>query len=195
MKKRRVQNICMILMIAIMTIATVVIAGMIKAKDLYKSEQMHLTDGDIDSSYNVSKAEKDADKLYCKVEIRCDSILENMENLRAEKADYVPADGMLLEMSEVEFKEGETAFDVLKGVCEDLNIQLEYAYTPVYESYYIEGINHIYEFDCGSESGWMYKVNGSFPNYGCSAYEVQEGDEIVWCYTCNRLGEDVGGSL
>lgn len=53
-------------------------------------------------------------------------------------------------------------------------------------------INHLYEFDCGVESGWMYKVNEWFPNYGCSAYELKGGEDIVWCYTCNGLGEDVG---
>ena len=33
----------------------------------------------------------------------------------------------------------------------------------MYNSYYVEGIGNLYEFDCGSESGWMYKVNGWFP--------------------------------
>ena len=71
-------------------------------------------------------------------------------------------------------------------------IQLEYAWTPMYDSYYIEGINHLYEFDCGSGSGWMYKVNGWFPNYGCSSYHLEDGDSIVWIYTC-QLGDDIGG--
>ena len=64
----------------------------------------------------------------------------------------------------------------------------------MYDSSYIEGINHLYEFDCGKESGWMYKVNDWFPNYGCSAYTVESGDNIVWCYTCNGFGEDVGST-
>ena len=38
----------------------------------------------------------------------------------------------------------------------------------------------------------MYKVNGWFPNYGCSMYILDAGDEIVWCYTCKGLGTDVG---
>lgn len=68
---------------------------------------------------------------------------------------------------------------------------MESSYTPIYDSAYIEGINQIYEFDCGSESGWMYKVNGWFPNYGCSQYKVSDGDNIAWVYTCD-LGTDVG---
>ena len=35
-------------------------------------------------------------------------------------------------------------------------------------------------------------VNGWFPNYGCSRYQVQSGDVIEWLYTCD-LGADVGG--
>ena len=68
---------------------------------------------------------------------------------------------------------------------------MEFSYSSVYDSAYIEGINNIYEFDAGGGSGWMYKVNGWFPNYGCSNYELKNGDVMVWCYTTN-IGKDVG---
>jgi hypothetical protein len=61
----------------------------------------------------------------------------------------------------------------------------------MYGSYYIQGINHLYEFDCGQDSGRMYKVNGWFPNFGCSSYPLSDSDAITWCYTCNGLGADV----
>lgn len=64
--------------------------------------------------------------------------------------------------------------------------------TPIYNSAYIEGIGNLYEFDCGELSGWMYKVNGWFPNYGCSRYRLKSGDRVEWVYTCD-LGRDVGG--
>lgn len=133
--------------------------------------------------------------LYCTIEIRCDTILDNMGNLTEGKEGYVPESGTILGTSAVAFTEGETVFDVLQRVCDSTGIQLEYSWTPMYDSYYIEGINHLYEFDCGNESGWMYKVNGWFPNYGCSSYDLQDGDTIVWCYTCNGLGADVGGGM
>lgn len=131
----------------------------------------------------------------CTIEIRCDTILDNLANLEPGKDAYVPTDGIVLAATTASFTEGETVFDVLKRVCEQKGIPLEYSYTPLYESYYVEGIHHLYEFDCGSESGWMYKVNGWFPNYGCSDYALSQGDTIVWCYTCNGLGADVGGSV
>ena len=133
--------------------------------------------------------------LTCTIAIYCDTILDNMENLDAGKDSYVPSNGVILGTTTVTFTEGETVFDVLKRACDQNGIQLEYSYTPLYESYYVEGINYLYEFDCGSESGWMYKVNGWFPNYGCSEYTLSQGDAIVWCYTCNGLGADVGGSV
>lgn len=133
--------------------------------------------------------------LSCTIQIRCDTILDNMENLEPGKNAYVPANGVILATSTIGFVDGETVFDVLKRACEAAEIQLEYSWTPMYDSYYIEGINNLYEFDCGNESGWMYKVNGWFPNYGCSAYPLKDGDVIVWCYTCNGLGADVGGGM
>ena len=39
----------------------------------------------------------------------------------------------------------------------------------------------------------MYKVNGWFPNYGCSRYQLKAGDKVEWVYTCD-LGVDVGGN-
>ncbi len=129
----------------------------------------------------------------CNITIRCDTILNNMGNLTSGKEQFVPSSGVILGTTTVEFTEGETVFDVLKRVCNIGGIQLEYSWTPMYESYYIEGINNLYEFDCGSQSGWMYKVDGWFPNYGCSSYKLKGGDDIVWCYTCNGLGADVGG--
>lgn len=128
----------------------------------------------------------------CTITIRCDTILNNMDNLTAGKEAYVPANGVILDTSTVEFTEGETVFDVLQRVCDYAGIQLEYSWTPMYDSYYIQGINNLYEFDCGAQSGWMFKVNGWFPNYGCSKYTLEDGDDIVWCFTCNGLGEDVG---
>ena len=128
----------------------------------------------------------------CTISIRCDTILDNLDNLTEEKVPYAPTDGIILPEIQVEFTEGETVFEVLQRVCEAADIQLEYSWTPLYDSYYIEGINHLYEFDCGHESGWMYKVNDWFPNYGCSAYKLTGGENIVWCYTCNGLGADVG---
>ena len=139
-----------------------------------------------------SKAEETTEKaLTCTISIDCKTILNNLDDLRASKADYVPADGWILYKSTVEFEQGDTVFDVLKRVTKAAGIQMESKWTPMYNSYYVEGINQLYEFDCGEQSGWMYSVNGWYPNYGCSSYELKDGDKIEWRYTCD-LGSDVG---
>lgn len=130
--------------------------------------------------------------LKCTFSISCATVLDNMDKLDKSKKEIIPDDGWILKPVTVTFNEGESVFDVLKQVCRDNKIQLEFSFTPIYNSAYIEGINNLYEFDCGSLSGWMYEVNDWFPNYGCSRYEVKNGDIIEWQYTCD-LGGDIGG--
>lgn len=123
--------------------------------------------------------------MTCTFSIECSTILNNWDDLKESKAEFVPADGWILYPSEVEFYEGETVFDVLKRVCNQAGIQMESEWTPMYNSYYVSGINNLYEFDCGKDSGWMYCVNGWYPNYGCSKYTLEDGDTVEWRYTCN----------
>ena len=129
--------------------------------------------------------------LKCSFSISCATVLDNMDMLDKSKKEIIPDDGWILKPVTVTFNEGESVFDVLKQVCRDNKIQLEFSFTPIYNSSYIEGINNLYEFDCGSLSGWTYEVNDWFPNYGCSRYEVKNGDVIEWHFTCNN-GADVG---
>lgn len=142
----------------------------------------------------MRQAQKPAGELSCTVSVRCDTILENMDLLDPEKAELVPENGELLAPTEVSFTQGESAFDALRRVCREKNIHMEFSETPLYESVYIEGIGNLYEFDAGELSGWMYKVNGEFPNFGSSKYELADGDVVQWVYTCD-LGADVGGGL
>lgn len=127
----------------------------------------------------------------CTISIDCQTILDNIGDLKETKKEFVPEDGWILPEMEVKFTTGDTVFDILKKICGEKNIQLSSKYTPLYKSYYVEGINQLYEFDCGKNSGWMYSVNGEFPNYGASSYKPKDGDQIEWKYTCN-LGSDVG---
>ena len=130
-------------------------------------------------------------ELICTLSVRCDTILDNIEWLDSDKVELVPKDGVIYAEREVVFYEGESVFDLLLREMKQNKIHMEFVNTPMYNSVYIEGINNLYEFDCGERSGWMYKVNGWFPNYGCSRYGLKEGDRVEWVYTCD-LGKDVG---
>ena len=127
----------------------------------------------------------------CYLTIECATILNHMDQLTEGKEGLVPADGVILPRTEVVFYEGESVYDVLARETRERRIHMEASFTPGYNSAYIEGIHNLYEFDCGAESGWMYSVNGWFPNYGVSRYVLKQGDELMLRYTCD-LGRDVG---
>lgn len=162
------------------------------AEDAKTNDNSNTTDDTSKSTESKGKDVKTQKASHvCTISINCATLLDNLDVLPEEKHEFVPADGVILAASEVEFEEGESAHDILKRVCKAAGIHMESTYTPVYDSAYVEGINQLYEFDGGELSGWMYKVNGWFPNYGVSKYEVSDGDVIEFVYTCD-LGKDVG---
>ena len=123
--------------------------------------------------------------------VRCDTILGNMTLLNKEKWELVPEDGIIFQKAKVTAHEGESVFNVLSREMKRAKIHLAFRNTPIFNSAFIEAINNLYEFDTGELSGWMYSVNGWYPNYGCSRYQLSPGDEIEWRYTCN-MGRDLG---
>ena len=131
-------------------------------------------------------------QMTCTLTITCKTILDNMDDLDPEKIELVPEDGVILAEKTVTFYEGENVFQLLRREAKANKIHMEFEETPIYNSAYIEGIHNLYEFDCGELSGWMYSVNGWYPNYGCSRYQLKEGDQVEWIYTCD-LGRDIGG--
>lgn len=133
----------------------------------------------------------EAAELSCTLYIECTTILNNMADFNADKLEVLPEDGIVLAKCSVAFKAGESVYDVMVRELMARKIHMEASYTPIYDSAYVEGINNLYEFDCGAGSGWTYSVNGSFPNYGCSKFKLSDGDAVEWHYTCD-FGADVG---
>lgn len=125
----------------------------------------------------------------CTFVIECKTILDNKDKLKKGLEKYVPDDAVIFSKT-VGFDSGESVYDILRRICDENSIQMEASYTPAFSSYYVEGINNLYEFDCGQGSGWMYSVNGVFPNYGCSSYKPANNDKIAFRYTC-ELGYDL----
>jgi len=127
--------------------------------------------------------------------IECKTVLENLSVLdpALKAGDFVPEDGVILPCTRYVLRPGDTVYDILSRAVRYNKIQMEYqgADKNSFSSVYIKGINYLYEFSCGPLSGWMYTVNGIFPQYGCSKYALSDGDRIEWVYTCD-LGRDVG---
>lgn len=145
---------------------------------------------------HIDDITEDSETIFITIEAR--TLLNNEENLDPELNDekYVPEDGMILGKSEYVLRKNDTVFDVLKRATRHNKIHLDFqgASESSFKSAYIKGINHLYEFSCGNLSGWMYEVNGKYPEYGVSRYELDDGDEIAFRYTCD-LGRDLGREI
>lgn len=123
--------------------------------------------------------------MTCTIEIRCASLNEVRNELDAPLLEYIPKDGIFLARTKVTVKRGSSAYQVLSQACKAEGIALDAEYTPMYGSYYVRGIGHLYEMDAGDRSGWLYKVNGKKPDVGASGYVMSDGDDLVWEYTCD----------
>lgn len=128
-----------------------------------------------------STAEKQ--EITCSIEIRCDAVSGN-DVLTANgypQAEAYAKNKQIVARTVLCVKKGSTVYDVLSQVCREKGIALD-AMKSAYGTYYVKGINNLYEFMAGGNSGWVYLVNNKSPNVGCSGYQLSDGEEIVWKY-------------
>jgi hypothetical protein len=111
------------------------------------------------------------------ISINCDSVKDKGKS-------HIPKNGIILEETEIEIQSGDSVYDVLVEACKENEVLFSA------NMGYIEGINNVYEMDFGKSSGWIYFVNGESPSVGSESYELADGDEIEWHYTCN-MGKDL----
>ena len=93
------------------------------------------------------------------------------QTTQAAKVCYISIDGYCSGKS-ITLQGGDTVYSILKRSGASVSGS----------SSYVKGINGLYEFDKGPQSGWKYSVNGSTPNVGCGSYKVNAGDNIRWYY-------------
>lgn len=122
------------------------------------------------------------------IAISCKTAIKNEVNKKP-GFTHLPSSGNILSTMKVDIESGDTVFDVLVKATSKKGIHMEY--TGSGSSIYVEGIDNLYEFDGGKDSGWMYSVNGVYPNYGCGSYKLKGNEVIKWNYTCD-LGKDLG---
>jgi hypothetical protein len=139
----------------------------------------------------AENAVSDDGAFYVTLSVRVDMILRNMHMLNREKHELVPEDGVIFPETRVRVYEGESVFNVLQREARRAGIHMASRFTPIFNSAYVEAINNLYEFDVGPLSGWMYSVNGWFPNFGASRYLLSPGDVVEWHFTVD-LGRDLG---
>ncbi|MGM1049458.1 MAG: S-layer homology domain-containing protein [Bacillota bacterium] len=110
--------------------------------------------------------------------------------LSAEKRSI--GEGDIIAPISVTIQDGDNAFTALKRAADQRGISIDY--TGSGASLYVQAIDGLGEFDKGPLSGWMYSVNGTFPNYSAGLYTLNNGDTLRWQYTTN-LGKDINGGL
>lgn len=84
--------------------------------------------------------------------------------------------------------EGATAMDVFQQVL------TANGYTYEAEGSYVQAITHpngtrVAEFSKGQNSGWLFRVNGEFPDVAMSDYQLSDGDVIEVLFTANYMDE------
>ena len=124
--------------------------------------------------------------------IDCADVFAHEKDLDPAVRPFLPEDGRVFPETTLVLRRGDTVFDLLKRVCRAKNIQMEFqgADTTAFGSVYVQGIGYLYEFSCGPSSGWTFLVNGRMPDRGCSEVRPEDGDVILWTYSCSldRLG-------
>ncbi|WP_153733078.1 DUF4430 domain-containing protein [Sporosarcina obsidiansis] len=95
--------------------------------------------------------------------------------------------------TEMEIQDGDTVLAALIEITKKHKVQMDYRGGQGATAY-VEGMANVYEFDRGQGSGWMYRVNGIFPDRGAGVVPLMDGDQVEWLYTTN-LGVDLNANL
>ncbi len=121
----------------------------------------------------------------------CSTVLSHMDIIdpAVNPPEVVPEDGVIIARCEVSLPEGATAFDALAAAARKQRVRVDY--TGSAYGTYVRGIGYVSEFGFGELSGWMYTVNGKFPDVSVSDRVLESGDAVEFRYTCD-LGRDVG---
>jgi len=80
--------------------------------------------------------------------------------------------------------QGETALSLLQRTGLSLSLR----------GSYVVSIAGLAEFDEGPGSGWMFRVNGAFPQAAATAVPIRDGAIVEWLFT-RDLGHDIGGGV
>ncbi len=134
---------------------------------------------DIRTSEEYYSQSGNTDGIAVTVVAECREALGSPE--KAQVQTELPADGYIIARAEVTVPSGSTAFDALIEAAKEQGGTVDHSRSAM--GAYVSGIGRLYEFDYGSESGWLYYVNGERPSVASSAYTLADGDEVRFSYT------------
>lgn len=85
-----------------------------------------------------------------------------------------------------------SAWDAIKEALD--NAGISYVATDTSMGVYISSVNGLAEFDKGTNSGWLYTVDGTAPSVSASNYTLNGGEKIVLYYTADYITDSSSGS-
>lgn len=112
---------------------------------------------------------------------------KNTGNVNSCVISVITDEEAVIDEETVYFEDGGTVFDVLSDAVKRHKLQFDYS--GIGEMVYINGIDNLYHFDKGAESGWVFTVNGEYMTIGCGKVKVEEGDRIEWKYVTETVEE------
>ncbi len=112
-------------------------------------------------------------------------LAECREAIEAPEKSYtdieLPENGYIIAPVEITVPQGSAAFDALVEASRELKLTVDHSASAM--GVYVSGIGPLYEFDYGSESGWLYYVNDERPSMASSEFRLSDGDEVRFSYT------------
>ncbi len=130
---------------------------------------------DSSSQNTAAPAEPDT----CSVAVTCHNLVGN-DDLKDNVRSRVPSSGVIMSRTTVEIESGDSVYDVLKRAAGMHGVSVTAENTAL--GIYVSGIGGFYEKDAGAQSGWKYKVNGTYPGDSAGDVKVHDGDNIEWVY-------------
>ena len=100
------------------------------------------------------------------------------------RKDMVDPESPIVFDGQVCIREGGNVMDAILVATRKERIQLSYT------SGYVSSIDNLAEFDYGSQSGWMFAVNGVFSEKSVNEKYLSAGDKVVFLYSLD-MGKDV----
>lgn len=113
--------------------------------------------------------------------ITCKNAINNGILENPNYAGILPENGVIFSSDAVKIESGDTVMQVVKSTLKANKIVYQ-----IGSDGYIKSISGLGEFDCGAQSGWLYKVNGVMPSVSTRYYSLKPGDRVELIYTCKQ---------
>lgn len=127
--------------------------------------------------------ETEPESVHIYLSVDCVNALSASDGSAADIAGALTGNGYLYGPAVVTLPAGSSAYDALAAT----GLSVSASNTSM--GLYIRAIQGLAEKDGGSQSGWMYLVDGSPPMQSADSYILSDGSALKWRYTLTQGGD------